>query len=60
MQTVVQIHTLEETKGDILLFLTGMQEIEDACEKIRNEVKGIPEAGTTYHATRSCHATRPF
>ncbi|KAJ9053268.1 DEAH-box ATP-dependent RNA helicase prp43 [Entomophthora muscae] len=37
IRTVVQIHTCEEP-GDILLFLTGEEEIEDACKKIRLEV----------------------
>eukprot|EP00051_Salpingoeca_urceolata_P028381 m.5726 g.5726 ORF g.5726 m.5726 type:complete len:708 (-) comp2447_c0_seq2:496-2619(-) len=45
VRTVVQIHLVEETKGDILLFLTGQEEIEDACRKIRQEVERIPEAG---------------
>eukprot|EP01121_Diplochlamys_sp_Union-15-3_P006129 TRINITY_DN16640_c0_g1_i1.p1 TRINITY_DN16640_c0_g1~~TRINITY_DN16640_c0_g1_i1.p1 ORF type:complete len:603 (-),score=113.94 TRINITY_DN16640_c0_g1_i1:51-1859(-) len=36
IRTVVQIH-LCEPKGDILLFLTGEQEIEDACIRIRKE-----------------------
>ena len=32
----VQIHLCEEP-GDILVFLTGEEEIEDACRKIRDE-----------------------
>ncbi|KAK2957465.1 putative ATP-dependent RNA helicase DHX15 [Blattamonas nauphoetae] len=39
IHTVVQIHTLEEP-GDILLFLTGEEEIEDACNKITAEIEG--------------------
>ncbi|XP_024633880.1 probable pre-mRNA-splicing factor ATP-dependent RNA helicase DEAH2 [Medicago truncatula] len=35
--TAVQIHTLEPA-GDVLVFLTGEEEIEDACRKISNEV----------------------
>ncbi|KAI3631561.1 hypothetical protein MIR68_010444 [Amoeboaphelidium protococcarum] len=34
VKTAVQIHT-SETEGDILIFLTGEEEIEDACRKIR-------------------------
>jgi pre-mRNA-splicing factor ATP-dependent RNA helicase DHX15/PRP43 len=40
IRTVVQIHTTEEP-GDILLFLTGEEEIESACREIRNEVKKL-------------------
>ena len=36
LRTVLQIHATEEP-GDILLFLTGEEEIEDACRKIRLE-----------------------
>lgn len=38
IRTVVQIHMCEPP-GDILVFLTGEEEIEDACRKITNEVK---------------------
>lgn len=37
LRTVLQIHATED-EGDILLFLTGEEEIEDACRKIRLEV----------------------
>ncbi|KAL1914768.1 uncharacterized protein VTP21DRAFT_8026 [Calcarisporiella thermophila] len=37
IRTVLQIH-LCEPPGDILVFLTGEEEIEDACRKIRYEV----------------------
>ncbi|KAG0135900.1 P-loop containing nucleoside triphosphate hydrolase protein [Tuber indicum] len=37
IRTVLQIHTTEP-EGDILLFLTGEEEIEDACRKINAEV----------------------
>ena len=37
LRTVLQIHASED-EGDILLFLTGEEEIEDACRKIRLEV----------------------
>ncbi len=37
IRTVVQIHVCEPP-GDILVFLTGEEEIEDACKKIAKEV----------------------
>ncbi|TPX62246.1 hypothetical protein PhCBS80983_g00454 [Powellomyces hirtus] len=43
IRTVLQIHTCEEP-GDILVFLTGEEEIEDACRKIRAEVDGLIRA----------------
>ena len=36
LRTVLQIHATEP-EGDILLFLTGEEEIEDACRKISSE-----------------------
>ena len=36
LETVLQIHATEP-EGDILLFLTGEEEIEDACRKIQLE-----------------------
>src|SRR5690242_1690654 len=36
IRTVTQIH-LCEPAGDILLFLTGEEEIEDACKKLQKE-----------------------
>jgi pre-mRNA-splicing factor ATP-dependent RNA helicase DHX15/PRP43 len=36
IRTVLQIHTCEDP-GDILVFLTGEEEIEEACRKIRTE-----------------------
>jgi pre-mRNA-splicing factor ATP-dependent RNA helicase DHX15/PRP43 len=41
IRTVVQIHMCEETEGDILLFLTGQEEIDEACKKIQKEVDGM-------------------
>ncbi|GBF92626.1 pre-mRNA-splicing factor ATP-dependent RNA helicase-like [Raphidocelis subcapitata] len=38
IRTVVQIH-LCEPPGDVLLFLTGEEEIEDACRKVTSEVQ---------------------
>ncbi|KAL2149529.1 hypothetical protein VTH82DRAFT_8180 [Thermothelomyces myriococcoides] len=37
VRTVLQIHA-SEPEGDILVFLTGEEEIEDACRRIRLEV----------------------
>lgn len=36
IRTVLQIHATED-EGDVLLFLTGEEEIEDACRKIQLE-----------------------
>lgn len=41
IRTVVQIHMCEETEGDILLFLTGQEEIDEACKKIQKEVENM-------------------
>eukprot|EP00163_Fabomonas_tropica_P011289 TRINITY_DN2192_c0_g3_i1.p1 TRINITY_DN2192_c0_g3~~TRINITY_DN2192_c0_g3_i1.p1 ORF type:complete len:441 (-),score=88.43 TRINITY_DN2192_c0_g3_i1:1012-2334(-) len=38
IRTVMQIH-LCEPEGDVLLFLTGEQEIEEACRKIQDECR---------------------
>lgn len=40
IRTVVQIHMCEPP-GDILVFLTGEEEIEDACRKIMKEVANL-------------------
>ncbi|MQM14405.1 hypothetical protein Taro_047334 [Colocasia esculenta] len=40
IRTVVQIHMCEPL-GDILVFLTGEEEIEDACRKITKEVNNL-------------------
>lgn len=40
IRTVLQIH-LSEGEGDILVFLTGEEEIETACRKITEEVRNI-------------------
>ena len=42
IRTVVQIH-LCEPEGDILVFLTGEQEIEDACKKTKTEIEQLGE-----------------
>lgn len=43
IRTVVQIHICEGP-GDILVFLTGEEEIEDACKKIAKEVNQAGES----------------
>ena len=40
MRTVLMIHRAEEP-GDILLFLTGEEEIEDACRKLKLEADDL-------------------
>ena len=45
VRTVVQIHRYE-AEGDVLLFLTGEQEIEDCCQRLREEAEAMaPELG---------------
>lgn len=41
IRTVIQIHLCEEGEGDMLLFLTGQEEIEEACRRIKNEVDNM-------------------
>lgn len=43
VRTVTQIH-ISEDAGDILLFLTGEAEIEDACRKIKDEVDRLRQS----------------
>jgi len=46
IRTVMQIHMCEKIAGDILLFLTGQEEIEEACKRIKRELDGLgPEVG---------------
>ncbi|XP_002734003.1 putative pre-mRNA-splicing factor ATP-dependent RNA helicase PRP1 [Saccoglossus kowalevskii] len=46
IRTVIQIHMCEEVEGDVLLFLTGQEEIEEACKRIKREVDNLgPEVG---------------
>lgn len=46
IKSVMQIH-VHEGPGDILMFLTGEEEIENACEEVRQECKKLrdDEAG---------------
>lgn len=52
IRTVVQIH-LCEPPGDILVFLTGEEEIEDACRKINKEVTNMGEQVRVGHSSLS-------
>ena len=46
IRTVIQIHMCEEEEGDMLMFLTGQEEIEEACKRIKREIDNLgPEAG---------------
>ncbi|KAF8699654.1 P-loop containing nucleoside triphosphate hydrolase protein, partial [Rhizoctonia solani] len=44
IRTVLMIHQAED-EGDILVFLTGEEEIEDACRKIKIEAEGLSSGG---------------
>jgi HrpA-like RNA helicase len=47
IRTVMQIHLCEEIEGDILLFLTGQEEIEEACKRLGKEIAKLgQEVGT--------------
>ena len=46
IRTVVQIHVCEPP-GDILVFLTGEEEIEDACKKIGKEIQQMGEQASS-------------
>ncbi|KAK1797015.1 hypothetical protein P4O66_008414 [Electrophorus voltai] len=46
IRTVIQIHMCEEDEGDVLLFLTGQEEIDEACKRIKREIDDLgPEVG---------------
>lgn len=42
VKTVIDIHTKEQ-EGDILVFLTGREEIDDAMESVREHLDRLPE-----------------
>lgn len=44
IRTVVQIHN-SEPPGDVLMFLTGEEEIENACRALRKEATRYPDSG---------------
>ena len=54
IRTVVQIHSCEPP-GDILVFLTGEEEIEDACKKINKEVTQLADAVSILTVASSMH-----
>jgi len=37
-----------EPPGDVLVFLTGEEEIEEACKRIRDDVRALPPPACTY------------
>lgn len=41
IRTVIQIHVCETCEGDILLFLTGQEEIDAACKRINSEIDNL-------------------
>jgi len=41
IRTVIQIHLCEEVEGDMLLFLTGQEEIDEACKRISREIDNL-------------------
>lgn len=41
IRTVIQIHMCEEVEGDVLLFLTGQEEIEEACKRLKKEIENL-------------------
>ncbi|GFO23888.1 pre-mRNA-splicing factor ATP-dependent RNA helicase dhx15 [Plakobranchus ocellatus] len=46
IRTVIQIHMCEDVEGDMLLFLTGQEEIDEACKRIDREIDNLgPEVG---------------
>lgn len=46
IRTTIQILVCEEDPGDILLFLTGKEEIEEACKRLKKEVSELgPQVG---------------
>merc|ERR1719424_2626239 len=47
IRTVVQIHN-SEAEGDVLLFLTGEEEIENACRALRRESMRYPDSGELF------------
>lgn len=54
IRTVVQIHVCEPP-GDILVFLTGEEEIEDACKKITKEVQQMGDQASSLKQANPAH-----
>ena len=59
VRTVVQIH-LGEPPGDVLLFLTGEEEIEDACRRIDAALRDARDAGTATAAEVAPYVVLPM
>ena len=59
IKTVVQIHIMEE-EGDILLFLTGEEEIETACREIKEEIKKVNSKEVGELATIPLYSNLPI
>ena len=47
VEQVVRI-VAAEPPGDVLVFLTGEEEIEEACKRIRDDVRALPPPACTY------------
>lgn len=58
VRTVTQIHQCE-APGDILLFLTGEEEIEDVCRRIRDEVDKLDRTAYGPVAVYPLYSTLP-
>ena len=57
---VMQIH-LTEPPGDILLFLTGQEEIDTACEILYERIKSLgPEVGVCVYVCTFVYVTGCF
>uniref|UniRef100_A0A1B0AGF7 RNA helicase n=1 Tax=Glossina pallidipes TaxID=7398 RepID=A0A1B0AGF7_GLOPL len=42
IRTVIQIHMREDIEGDIIIFLTGQEEIQEACKRMKTEIAPPP------------------
>jgi pre-mRNA-splicing factor ATP-dependent RNA helicase DHX15/PRP43 len=58
IRTAMQIH-LSEPEGDILLFLTGEEEIEEACKRIKQECLGLGKSVTQKLVTVPLYSSLP-
>ena len=58
VRTVLQIHQFE-AKGDVLLFLTGEEEIEDVCKRIRLEAEQLDKSKVGPIAVYPLYSTLP-
>ncbi|EYC25776.1 hypothetical protein Y032_0011g1377 [Ancylostoma ceylanicum] len=47
VRTAIKIHVSEKTEGDILLFLSDQEEVEEACRQLKREIDNLgPQVGT--------------